>query len=82
MADLAAIRARALLHEQQLDRDTAFFTVGDLAARWGVSKGTIRAISTTALPYVNLGNGLKRELRRYHPADVAAYEATRLERAG
>ena len=43
---------------------------------------TVRAIPKGQLPYLNLGRGLVRELRRYSPADVEAYEAKRLERAG
>lgn len=82
MPDLAEIRARAARHQDELDRDTRFLTVADLAARWRCAKGTVRAISKLALPYVNLGHGLKRELRRYAPADVEAYEATRLQRVG
>lgn len=75
MPDLAEIRARAQRHQDELDRDTKFYTVADLAARWKCSKATVRAIATSRLPYTNLGHGLKRELRRYHPDDVAAYES-------
>jgi hypothetical protein len=81
MPDLATVRDRAQRHQDELDRNTRFYTVGDLAARWRCAKGTVRSISKLALPYTNLGHGLKRELRRYHPDDVAAYEATRLEKA-
>lgn len=82
MDRLAEIRARAQRHQDEIDRDTKFFSVADLAARWACSKGTVRAIAKTTLPYTNLGNGLQRELRRYHPDAVAAFESARLERAG
>lgn len=81
MPDLAEIRARAERHQQELDKNLRYFTVGDLAKRWGCSSTTVRAIAKTTLPYLNLGQGLMRELRRYRPEDVEAYEATRLEHA-
>lgn len=81
MPNLAEIRERAQRHQEELDRNTRFLTVADLAARWRCSKGTVRAISKKTLPYVNLGNGLVRELRRYRPADVEAYESVREQRS-
>jgi hypothetical protein len=78
---LDVIRAKAQRHQDEIDRDTRFFTVADLAARWGVSKNTVRAIPADQLPHKNLGSGLVRECRRYHPADVAAYEAARPRRS-
>jgi hypothetical protein len=80
MPTLDEIRGRAMRHQEELDRDTKFFTVADLAARWKCSKATVRAIPTSRLPYTNLGTGLKRELRRYRPDHVAAYE-TALEQS-
>lgn len=81
MTDLAEIRAKAERHQAELDRDTTFLRVADLAARWGCSATTVRAIPATDLPYLNLGQGLVRELRRYRVADVEQYEARRLEHA-
>jgi hypothetical protein len=75
--DLATLRARREAHERYLDRNTRFLNLAQLAARWGCSKNTVRAIPITALPYLNMGTGLVREMRRYDPADVAAYEAKR-----
>lgn len=80
--DLAEIRARAEQHGNELDRDTRFFTVADLAKRWCCSTTSVRDIPAGDLPYLNLGRGLHRELRRYRPSDVYAYEAARLDRAG
>jgi len=74
------LRARAEAHQVYLDRNTKFFTVKDLAARWGCSGNTVRAIPTTLLPYMNIGTGLQRESRRYHPDDVYGYEAEHLRR--
>jgi hypothetical protein len=74
---LEELRARAAAHQEHLDRNTKFYTVADLAARWGCSKTSVRAISAELLPYLNVGSGLQRELRRYRPADVEAFEATR-----
>lgn len=79
MDSLAVVRERAQRHQEELDRDTRFFSVGALAARWGVSKGTVRAIPRGELFYKNMGRGLKRELRRYAPDDVYAYELERPE---
>lgn len=81
-ATLDALRAKAQAHQDQIDRDTRFFDVPTLAARWGCSANTVRAIPSSLLPFLNVGSGLQRERRRYHPADVAAYEATRLPKAG
>jgi hypothetical protein len=72
----AALVARAKAHQDELDRDTRFLDVQMLAARWGVSPSTVRAVPSTLLPYVNVGTGLQRERRRYHPEAVAAYEAS------
>lgn len=74
------LRARAEAHQAHLDRNTKFFTVKDLSARWGCSGNTVRSISTTILPYMNIGAGLQRESRRYHPDDVYAYEIEHLRR--
>lgn len=71
---LDLLRQKADAHQAYLDRNTRFFTVKQLAERWGVSTNTVRAISRTALPYVNVGTGLVRESRRYNPDDVMGYE--------
>ncbi len=75
-----ALRARADAHQIYLDRNTKFFTVKDLAARWGCAANTVRAIPVSLLPYLNIGMGLQRESRRYHPDDVYAYEAEHVRR--
>ena len=80
--ELEALREKARVHQTHLDRDTKFFNVGTLATRWGCSSNTVRAIAHSLLPYMNVGQGLKNESRRYRPDDVYAYELTRLERAG
>ncbi len=80
-SNIAVLHDRAEAHQRELDRDTAFFSVADLARRWGCSKNTVRGIPKADLPYLNLGHGLSRELRRYPPAGVYAYEARRLSRA-
>jgi hypothetical protein len=79
---LEEVRARTARHDAELDRNTKFFSVADLAKRWGVSVSTVRAIPRERLPWTNLGHGLVRELRRYHPDAVASYEGSRLEEAG
>lgn len=82
MPTLDEVRARAQRHQDELDRDTRFFTVQDLATRWDCSASTVRSIAKTTLPYLNLGQGLVRELRRYRPDDVEAYEAQRMAKVG
>jgi hypothetical protein len=76
------LRARRETHERHLDRNTRYLNLAQLAERWGCSKNTVRAIPISLLPYLNMGTGLVREMRRYNPDDVYAYEAKRLERAG
>jgi hypothetical protein len=74
--------ARAADHQRHLDRNAKFLTVAQLASRWGVSPALVRAIPCAALPYLNAGQGLTREHRRYDPDDVLAYEAEHMRRAG
>ncbi len=82
MADATErLQAKAKAHQDAIDRDTRFFDVGTLAKRWGVSPNTVRAIPAASLPFLNVGSGLQRERRRYHPADVIAYEGQRLPKA-
>lgn len=82
MSTLDELRAKAAAHQQHIDRNTKFYDVPTLAARWGCSPGTVRAIPASALPFLNIGTGLQRERRRFHPDDVARYEAQRLPKAG
>ncbi|MDB4892198.1 MAG: hypothetical protein JWL61_4053 [Gemmatimonadetes bacterium] len=82
MPTVDEIRARAMRHEADVNRGTAFFTVADLAARWTCSATTVRAIPVDALPYINVGQGLTKVIRRYRLADVEAYEERRLAKAG
>jgi hypothetical protein len=79
---LDEVRARAQRHQDELDRNTRFLSAMDLKRRWGCCLQTVRAIPKRDLPYLNLGRGLVRELRRYRPADVEAYEAKRLGKTG
>lgn len=71
MTTLDALRADAAAHNETYEA-RGWFTPAQLAARWTVSKGTVRAIPRDALPYKLFGNR-----RRYRPADVYAYEAAR-----
>jgi hypothetical protein len=75
---LSAIRERAAEHEAELDADVVYFTIQDLAARWRLATGTVRAISRERLPYKEFGSGHYRKRRRYHPRDVHAFERERL----
>ena len=79
---LVELRAKSQAHQAHLDRNTRFYDVPLLAARWGCSPNTVRAIPAVLLPFLNIGTGLHRERRRYHPDDVERYEASRLSRAG
>lgn len=71
---LSIVRERAKQHAEDLDAAT-WLTVSDLAARWRVSRATVRAIPRDVLPFKEFGGGQKLHRRRYHPATVAAYEA-------
>lgn len=80
--DLDELRAKAKAHQDYLDRNTKLFTVSDIAKRWGCSPTTVRMIAHAEMPYINIGQGLQRESRRYPPEGVYAYETNRLKRAG
>ena len=79
---IRVLHERATRHQAELDKDSAFYSVADLAARWSCAENTVRAIPITSLPFLNLSHGARNTLRRYRPADVDAYETARLERAG
>lgn len=78
---MSDLQEKAERHQMDLDKNTKFFSTVQLAERWHCSPNTVRAIPATALPYLNLGRGLQRELRRYRPDDVYAYESARLDKA-
>jgi hypothetical protein len=72
-AALQEIRTRARAHQAEIDLSVRYLTVQNLAGRWSVAESTVRDIPRDQLPYKEFGKKrLKR--RRYHPADVAAYE--------
>jgi hypothetical protein len=70
MLTLEQLRERAREHERQL-KAVRWASVRDLAARWGVSPGTVRLIPREQLPYLTLG---KSAVRRYSPDDVERFE--------
>lgn len=74
---LARIRARREQHEEEM-LSVHWFTVAMLAARWHLSETTVREIDPDELHYKEFGAGEKLKRRRYHPDDVAAYEAKRV----
>lgn len=65
-AKIAALRERI--------RATTYMTAAQVRAHLNVSRGTLDGIPPEVLPWVP-GNGEKRVMRRYHPADVSAYPA-------
>jgi hypothetical protein len=74
---LTIVRERARRHAEALDA-RRWPTTAQLAARWQVSAQTVRAIPRDLLPYKAFGKpGATRHERRYHPDDVARYEAAR-----
>lgn len=77
MPDLAEIRARRLRHEEEM-LSVHWFTVSLLAARWGIAESTVRDIPADQLPYKTFGAGEQLKRRRYHPDDVARFEASRV----
>lgn len=74
---LDRIRDRRQRHEEEM-LSVHWFTPAILAARWGISETTVRAIPATELPYKEFGTGTQKKRRRYHPDDVAAYDAHRV----
>lgn len=73
MTRIEELRARAADHARQLDA-VLWVKVDQLAARWAVDREIITAIPRSELPYLEFG---KSNSRRYHPADVEAYEKKR-----
>lgn len=73
MNDLSGVRAAAAAHDEQIQASTWLKTL-DLMKRWGVSRDVVLAIPRDRLPYLEFG---KTNMRRFNPADVEAYEATR-----
>lgn len=60
-------------HEASLP-NARWFSVPQLAARWGISETTVRLIPITELRYKEFGAGKKVKRRRYRPEWVEAYE--------
>lgn len=71
---LTTIRERAIEHEREIE-SARWFTPQRLADRWSVSASTVYEIPRDQLPYKEFGAGKKLKRRRYHPDDVAAFEA-------
>lgn len=63
-------------HERQLQAQ-GWPGVPELAAKWGVSRATVRKIARERLPYLEFGGT---HIRRYDPADIVAFEER--EKAG
>jgi len=72
---LSMLRARAAVHEADLDQDLVYWKPQELADRWQCSPSTVKAIPRDELPFREIGRGRKLRRRRYHPADVERYEA-------
>ena len=77
---LDEIRARAAQHDLELSR-YELLTVKDLCQRWRLSGTSVRAIPIDELPFLDLGKGLVKAVRRYRLDDVEAYEARRFKKA-
>lgn len=73
--DLLTYRERAKAHQTELDAAVIYLKPKQLAARWQVSLGTVYAIPSDMLPWKPFGRGTVKQQRRYHPADVEAFEA-------
>lgn len=73
---LQRIRERRQKHEEEM-LSVQWFTPAILAARWGIADSTVRNIPEQELPYKEFGTGELLHRRRYHPDDVAAFEARR-----
>lgn len=73
--DLLTYRERARAHQAELDVGVIYLKPRQLAARWQVSLGTVYAIPSDLLPWKPFGRGTVKQQRRYHPADVEAFEA-------
>lgn len=78
---MSTVSDRLKLLDAATNPHTVYRSIAEVAMRWGCSVTAVRAIPASALPYLNIGTGLVREHRRYHPDDIAAYEATRHRKA-
>lgn len=74
MSDLSTIRAAAAAHDEQIQA-TGWYKAVDLMERWNVGRDTVLAIPRDKLPFLEFGGS---HMRRYKPADVEAYEASRI----
>lgn len=74
---LATLRAKRDAHEAALPV-SEWYTPAQLATRWHLSLSTVRQIPASVLPFKEFGGGEKLKRRRYHAADVAAYEAVKV----
>jgi hypothetical protein len=82
MPTLEEIRARAMRHEADVARGAAFLTVAELAARWACSDTHVRGIAVDLLPFIDIGHGTRRVIRRYRLVDVESYEDRFIAKAG
>lgn len=71
MPSIETLRQQTAEHAKQIEA-IHWSTVNDLAARWGISPGSVRKIDREALPYLLFG---KSKQRRYDPRDVERYES-------
>ena len=71
MPTIEELRASAAVHAKQLEA-VHWLQVNDLAARWGISPGSVRKIPRDKLPYLLFGESNQ---RRFDPRDVERYES-------
>lgn len=62
------------------DPSIRFLTTRDVAKRCGMSAASVLGISSLELPFMEVGGGRLKKHRRYHSADVEAFDVRRRAR--
>lgn len=68
------LQRKALEDLRERIRKESYLTVQDVMDRFSMGREKVEALPEEILPFVDLGSP-KRQMRRYHPIDVAAADA-------
>lgn len=74
-------RGRLILQQRAIEAlrervaEESYLTISAVMKRLGLARSTVDALPIEILPYVDCSPTPGRQLRRYHPADVIAFDA-------